>query len=267
MQLKGLSESDMKAAFPVITRILDAPPAIDEYCFAGDLFSHWQAKELRSTERGAQADADVSIGDDYLISTFAECSPIVTISESETPYIAMLIKALKLSLNSHVTSLKGMTQRMRPYVQFNEPYTHDSEAWQHYSESSFPSRHAMIGWGIALALTEVMTDCQNEILKRGYEYGESRIIKGSGYATDIQAARIMATCDLDKLHNEQTFKTLFENAKQEYQQKLDEAGIESVIATSQLNDALWYSIKGEIYYSKPATPGIYINNGKKIVIR
>ena len=267
MQLKGLSESDMKASFPVITKILDAPPTIDEYCFSGDLFSHWQAKELRSTERGAQADADVSIADDYLINAFAECSPVVTISESETPYIVMLIKTLKLSLNSHATSLKGMTQRKRPYVQFNEPYTHDSEAWQHYSESSFPSRHAMIGWGLALALTEIMTDCQNEILKRGYEYGESRIIKGSGYATDMQAARIMAACDMSKLHNEPMFKTLFEYAKQEYKQKLDEAGIESVIATSRLNDTLWYSIKGEIYNSKPATPGIYINNGKKVMIK
>lgn len=267
MQLKGLSESDMKSSVPDITKILDAPSTSDDHLFVGDLFSHWQAKELQPTERGVLADADKSTDNDYLINAFAACSPIVTISESETPHVTLLIKTLKLSLNSYATFLKSMTQRKRPYVQLNEPYTHDSEAWQNYSESSFPSRHALIGWGIALALTEVMPNCQNEILKRGYEYGESRIITGSGYATDVQAARIIAACYLGKLHNEQVFKTLFENAKIEYQQKLDEAGIESVIATSRQNDTLWYSIKGEIHDSKPAAPGIYIHNGKKVTIQ
>ena len=267
MQLKGLSESDMKASFPTISKILDAPSSVDDYSFVGDLCTHWQAKELRSTERGAQALADEAIDDNYLIGMVAACSPVVTISESETPHIVMLIKTLKLSLNSHATTLKTAFNRKRPYNQLNEPYTHDSEMWHQYSESAYPSRHAIVGWGIALALVEVMPDCQNEILKRGYEYGESRVIKGSCYSSDVQAARVMAACDMGKLHNEPMFKILLENAKTEYQQKLDEASIESIIASSLLNDTLWYSINGVIYDIKPTIPGIYINSGKKVVVK
>lgn len=268
MQLKGLTENDIKAtSFPVITKILDAPPGLDDQRFAGDIFSHWQAKELRTTERGDSAYADESMTDNYLIGVFAECSPTVTISESETPHIALLIKTIKLTFTNRATTLKNTMHRKRPYAQFNEPVSHDPEAWQHYPESSYPSRHALIGWAIALALTEVMPDCQDQILKRGYQYGESRIIKGSNYVSDVQAARVIAACDMGKLHNETLFNTLFDNAKREYQQKKDEAGIETIIATSRLNDTLWYSIKGEIYDSKPVTPGIYINSGKKVVIK
>ena len=157
--------------------------------------------------------------------------------------------------------------RNRPIAQFGESVPYGSEDWQLYYETSYPSRHALIGWGIALALAEVMPDCQNKILKRGYEYGESRIILGANYASDVNAARIMAACDLGKMHNEDLFKTLFENAKTEYQQKIDEASIENIIANSRTNDTLWYSITGIIYNSKPSTPGIYIHNGKKVTIQ
>ena len=268
MQIKGLSENDMNASFPVITKILDTPSGVDDHLFVNDLFTHWQAKELRATERGAQADADESMDNEYLISTFASCSPLVKISESNTPNIAMFIEVLKLAFNSRANSLKSTTTyRRRPYVQYNEPIPYGGDAWQHYPESSYPSRHAMIGWGIALALAELMPDCKDEILNRGFEYGESRLIKGSNYYSDVIAARVIAACDLGKLHNETVFNTLLQNAKNEYQQKKDEADLESIIATSKQNDALWYSINGIIYDTKPPTPGIHINTGKKVVIK
>ena len=180
----------------------------------------------------------------------------------------MFIEVLKLAFNSRANSLKSTTTyRRRPYVQYNEPIPYGGDAWQHYPESSYPSRHAMIGWGIALALAELMPDCKDEILNRGFEYGESRLIKGSNYYSDVIAARVIAACDLGKLHNETVFNTLLQNAKNEYQQKKDEADLESIIATSKQNDALWYSINGIIYDTKPTTPGIYINNGKKVVIK
>ena len=267
LQLKGLTESDITASLPAVNKILDAPPTTDDQLFVGDLFSHWQARELQGTERGEQAKADHSISDDYLTSTFAQCSPAVAISATETPCIVMLIKALKLTLNTHATTLKESTHRKRPFVLLAEPAPYSGNDWPAWGESSYPSRRAMLGWGIALALAEVMPDCQNELLKRGYEYGESRIILGSNFASDVTAARVMAACDLGKLHNETVFKTLLESAKNEYRQKLDEAGVESIIATSRANDSLWYSLTGTIYRSKPATPGIYIHNGKKVTIQ
>ncbi|MBR6489438.1 MAG: phosphatase PAP2 family protein [Muribaculaceae bacterium] len=219
MQITGLSESDLKAPYPSITKILEKPATFDNIHAVADIETLWKAKQLRSTERGEQAIADASTDDGYIINAIAACSPSVTISESNTPSIVMFIKMLKLIFNTQATSLKKKVgYRKRPYLQFNEPFQYYSEEWELFSESSYPSRHAMMGWGLALALAEVMPDCQSDILKWGYEYGESRIIKGMNFYSDVKAARVMAACDLVKLHNEPQFKTLLLNAKNEYQQ-------------------------------------------------
>lgn len=268
MQLKGLSTNDIQASYPDINKVLNLPPTVDDYNFMGDLFKLWKAKDLRSTPRGEQAVADASTDDDYFIEKIAACSPVVTISDSNTPNIVMLIKMLKLMLNPQATSMKNSVKfRKRPYMQFNVPFNYYSEETELYSESSYPSRHAFIGWGLALALIETMPDCQNDILKWGYEYGESRIIKGMNYASDVQAARVMAACYLIKLHSLPLFTTLLNNAQNEYKQKIEDSGVDIIMAESELNPSAWYSINGVIYTTQPTQPGIYIHNGKKVVVR
>ena len=132
----------------------------------------------------------------------------------------MLVKVLRLFFNSHAVNLKkSFAFRERPYLMLEEPFKYSQEERQLYGESSYPSRHALIGWGLAMALAEVMPDCQQALLTRGYDYGESRVIKGMCFASDIMAARVIAMCDLGKLHNENLFATLFEKAKQEYRLK------------------------------------------------
>lgn len=267
LQLTGLSESDLKASYPEISKIIEYPATFDNIHAVIDIETLWNAKQLRSTERGEQAIADASLDDNYLINAFDDCSPAVTISDSNTPNVVMFIKMVKLILNTQAKTLKNsVPYRRRPYIQFNEPIIYGSEEWLLYGESSYPSQHAMIGWGLALALAEVMTDCQNKLLKFGYEYGESRIIRGTNYYSDVKAARVMAACDFIKLHNEDLFVTLLQNAKNEYKQKLEDSGIGSIIADSALNPTAWYSINGIIYPTRPTQPGIYIHNGKKTVI-
>ena len=162
--------------------------------------------------------ADNSLADDYIIGMFDACTAL-NLNQQETPSIVNFIKFTKLLLNTHATTLKKNVFRLRPYRQFGDRVPFNSPYWNVYSESSFPSRHALIGWGLALALTEVMPECQDELLKAGFDYGSSRMILGTCYASDIQAARVMAACDMAKLHNIPVFNTLLQSAKEEYQMK------------------------------------------------
>jgi acid phosphatase (class A) len=267
MQLTGLSASEQQAPFPSVSKILETPPLVSDIFFAGDVEGHWHAALLRDTERGALAVADASLDDDYLIDIINECSPVVTISETETPHVVALIKTAKFIFSNQATSIKSSIHRIRPYVQLNEGAQYGSEEWKLYGKSSYPSRHGMIGWGLAMTLAEVMTDCKQAILERGYEYGESRIIKGMCYPRDVFDARIIVACDMGKLHNEPFFNSLLDNAKKEYQQKLDDAAVETIIADSAINTNAWYTVNGIMLQSKPTTPGIYIHNGKKHLIK
>ncbi|MBR5086561.1 MAG: DUF4465 domain-containing protein [Muribaculaceae bacterium] len=41
----------------------------------------------------------------------------------------------------------------------------------------------------------------------------------------------------------------------------------STVATDNANDNVWYNLQGQKFSGKPSTPGIYINNGHKVIIK
>lgn len=45
------------------------------------------------------------------------------------------------------------------------------------------------------------------------------------------------------------------------------SGVDNVNAEQRSNDQNWYSIDGRVFREKPVAPGIYINNGKKVIIK
>lgn len=217
LQVTGLSEASLKASFPKLDILIDAPPSKDDVFFASDAELYWYSKQFRDSERGALAQSDASLSNNYLVESFAACSPVVEISEANTPSIVMFVEALHIILNSRATTLKRNSEfRGRPYVVLERHFTPNAEERDLYFDPSYPSRHAMIGWGLAMALAEVMPDCHLAILERGDEYCNSRMITGMCFDSDIRAAKIMAMCDLAKLHNEEIFISLLNSAKGEY---------------------------------------------------
>lgn len=262
----GLTNTEISAGYPIMGRILDAPFTNDDIQFFGDVAQYWDAKGERDGERGVQAIADADLGDDQVISSFASCVDI-DFSPNEAPAIIMLLKLTKLSLGLNASGMKDTWFRDRPYVHFSEQTSIPGEEREYRKDSSYPSGHAMIGWGIALVLAEVMPDCQNALLKRGYDIGWSRVITGYHYASDVQAGRIMASCALTKMHNDLSFKNLLAQAKLEYAQLKANQGLEELIVLSQENPNVWYSITGIIYNTKPEIPGIYIHNGNKVQVK
>ena len=68
---------------------------------------------------------------------------------------------------------------------------------------------------MALVLAELFPEKAEEILKVGYEYGESRVIVGYHYQSDVDAARIAAAAALAVVHANPEFQNDMERARQE----------------------------------------------------
>ncbi len=43
-------------------------------------------------------------------------------------------------------------------------------------------------------------------------------------------------------------------------------GLAIAVSATDTTDDAWYDITGHRFHGKPSTPGIYIHNGKKLVI-
>lgn len=106
--------------------------------------------------------------------------------------------------------------RARPFMQFNEPTPVPEDEEKLRTNSSYPSGHTTMGWAIALVLAEINPDRQDEILQRGFEYGESRVIVGFHYQSDVDHARIITSALVNRLHTNDDFLQQMKKAKKEF---------------------------------------------------
>ena len=121
---------------------------------------------------------------------------------------------------------KDYYHRTRPYVYYDEPtiYPHDEEELRH--NGSYPSGHTIEGWSAALLLTELNPDRADTILARGYIYGQSRVIAGYHWQSDVDAGRLAASAAIARLHADKRFQRLMKKARREYRRLAGKRGCE-----------------------------------------
>jgi acid phosphatase (class A) len=72
------------------------------------------------------------------------------------------------------------------------------------------------GWCLGLLCSEINPARQNELLKLGYEWGESRIIIGYHWKSDVEAARALASAVYARLHTSEEFLADMAAARREF---------------------------------------------------
>ena len=120
-------------------------------------------------------------------------------------------------------SAKKHYNRIRPFKYYGVPTCNSKQEGELSTNGSYPSGHTTIGWAEALVLAEINPDRQNEILKRGFEMGQSRVICGYHWQSDVDAARIVASAVVARLHANDEFQRYLAAAKKEFA-KLVKAG-------------------------------------------
>ncbi len=194
-------------------RILSQPVDTASYRYYGDVAQYMDAKSKRAAGRGEQAKADADCSLDAILKAFSE--PLgVRIDSKTAPNLTELIKETRNALQANAADLAASAQfRKRPYVQLGEvPFAGEYDS----KNSSYPSVESEISWGVGLVLTEIAPGRANDILTLGFRMGESGIITGQHWATDIIAARIMAAAVLAHMNSDEAFKKLLDEARKEY---------------------------------------------------
>ena len=199
---------------------LPPPPDTTSAAFAYDQAQYrWGKLQRQDSLRAAIAFSDANWRIEYICHIFSK--PFgMELSEEKTPAIFRLLY-VALITNDGVGRLpKKHYQRTRPYVYYGEPslVPNDEEELRH--NGSYPSGHTIEGWSAALILSELNPDSANAILARGYMYGQSRIIAGYHWQSDVDAGMIAASAGIARLHADKRFQRLLKKACREYRKKL-----------------------------------------------
>lgn len=220
-------ETPGEVGYPNSQRILPPPSDTASYRYYGDVAAHWLAKSLRNTPLGTQAVADDSKSIAYFLSQFSACLDM-TLDTTVAPNITAYLSYVTTKLRAESRRLKNSVFRRRPYAQLGETTLIPDDEEEEFTDSSYPSTHSNLGWGLSLAMVELTPDSMNAILKRGFDYGYSRVIAGYHWASDVQAGRLLASYTLVRLQSEPEFQTLVAAARNEYATLRGYTGITSV---------------------------------------
>lgn len=140
----------------------------------------------------------------------------IDISQENTPAIYRMLTLGLLTTDQAGKLPKNHYMRTRPYVFFDEPTIYPSDEKWLRTNGSYPSGHTILGWSAALLLTEMAPDKADTILARGYMYGQSRVIAGYHWQSDVDAARLVASAAVARLHADKRFIKLMKKARKEY---------------------------------------------------
>ena len=201
---------------PDMIKWCPAPPDTIGAHFAYDIMQYFWGKTMRlDKERADIAIRDAVYGLDCIIREFSEPFGL-KISKEETPEIYKVLREGTATCDSICTLPKRYYMRKRPFMRFKEHTLTPDDEPALSRNGSYPSGHTLLGWSSALLLSEINPDRADTILARGLMYGESRVIVGAHWQSDVDAGRLAAGAACAALHTSQEFLDQLVKARAEF---------------------------------------------------
>jgi acid phosphatase (class A) len=187
-------------ARPDTLGLIPPPPAENTAWFEADKQTYLSTRKYRFTPRWEQARLDANLSFPEAVDAFS-CALGVSITPAQTPQTYQLMANTMEDADRSVDAPKKTYQRQRPFVYFDQQTcTPESEAFLR-KNGSYPSGHTTIGWTWSLVLGQVAPERADALNLRGYQFGQSRIICGAHWASDVAAGRVAASTVFSKLQS------------------------------------------------------------------
>jgi acid phosphatase (class A) len=201
---------------PDLVKCLPAPPDFDSPEFANDVVRYqWGKAQRLDSARAAIAKRDAVWSYEALLAEFN--IPFgLEISRTGTPEIWKLLETSLVTTDQMRVAPKAYYHRLRPFEMYDEHLLSPETEEELRGEGSYPSGHTARGWLAALLLAEINPARADTIFARGWMYGESRVIEGAHWQSDVDVTRAAASIGYAALQSSAAFREQMEKAKAEF---------------------------------------------------
>ncbi len=202
-----------KGAAPDALAILPPPPKHGSAAEAEDQAAFVSTRSLQGTPRWKMATNDAVISTQSAYQDYA-CALGVTLETAQTPTLSTLLVRVATDARPVIDPPKDYYARPRPFLDLKGPICVEDTSFLR-AAASYPSGHATLGWTWGLILAELAPDRSTQILSRARVYGESRVVCGVHYPSDIEAGRTNGSTLFAVLQSDPAFRADMETARAE----------------------------------------------------
>lgn len=188
---------------PDASQFLSGPPPAGSQQQLSDEAIFQTTRPLAHAPRGrlAAADADLKLPG---ASHAFDCAAGVRLEAS--PTLMRMMVRVEADAGRVYNKGKEAWRRPRPFVGREATVETCVAPADRPGGYSYPSGHSTLGWAWALVLSELEPDRASEILDRGRTFGESRIVCGVHYDSDVQAGRLSGSALFAALSGDREFQ-------------------------------------------------------------
>jgi acid phosphatase (class A) len=193
--------------------ILGPPPAPDSPHGKADRTMYEDTRKLAGSARWQTAIQDNDLWGGGAIKRFS-CAIGVDISPRHTPAAWKILHKIEQDVRTIGKPAKDFYDRKRPLIGNDAPICVAREEWMK-TNASYPSGHSMTAWAWGLILAEAAPDKATAVLALAKDSGDSRVVCGVHFPSDVEAGRTLGSAMVARLHAVPEFQADLARAKQE----------------------------------------------------
>ena len=200
------------ASLPDAREVLPPPPVPGSAGQADDDQVFKATRDLRGSSRWMLAQHDALLDKATLLEDFS-CAVGYKLDLKQAPHLKSFFDKVAPAIKERTSQVKHLWHRRRPFVGTDQPTCTTVADLGLYS--SFPSGHTTAGYGMALVLASLLPEKAGPVLQRGRIFGESRIVCGVHWKSDVEAGYLNAASQMSVLLREPSLQEDLKAAQDE----------------------------------------------------
>jgi len=192
------------AEVPDTAVLIGPPPAAGSSAQANDAATYRATRALEGRPRWSLAVRDAEFGAGEMLNAYS-CALGITLTPKTAPALDRLLDRISNDTEAGSGKAKRVYRRIRPFVALGGDICTPGDDYLKTS-FSYPSGHSTFGWTSGLVVAAAAPDRAKAVMARAKAYGESRVVCGVHYESDVAAGRKVGAAVFAALEKDAAFR-------------------------------------------------------------